>query len=98
MAHKRVAVVLADIDVFASSWNGSANEYFNFSNRTNAPVRVYQEGNNTFPFVVPPGGNSISVQPGKHEYQLIGTPSTTPYKYSTDPALQAGNPKNVIIT
>ena len=92
-AHKSFSQAVLTINVFADGWSGSANEYFNFSNGTNAPVLVQKDGNNTFPFV---GGNSVSVRPGTHGYQLIGTPGR--YTYNTIPALAEGNPKVVIIS
>jgi hypothetical protein len=92
-AHQSFVPNVLTIDVFATGWSGAANESFNFSNGSNAPVLVQKNGNNTFPFV---GGNPVSVGPGTHGYQLIGTPGT--YTYNTMPALAAGNPKTVIIT
>jgi len=80
---------MADIDVGADNWEGSASGTFNWNNTTNTAASITQNGSNTWPFT---SGPPISVSGGaKQSCQLIGTSGSYSYKSN-------GNPRTVVIT
>ena len=97
MEHKKDTPNPPEYDVCSSSgWSAAPSQNFNFLNQSNAPILVSQNGTNTFPFVVPGGGNSFSVDPPKTGCQLIAQSGR--YTYNSNPCTGEGNPKVVIIT